>query len=286
MDNNPTLKSVYLDLISALRASNIEPADIEARIMIEERTPFRATDLITSPDSRITQDQKEYLYSDLDERLGGKPLSRIYGMNEFWGLPINVNEYVLDPRNDTETIIDLARQRFKKDEKIRIIDLGTGSGCIITALLHEFPNATGLAVDISEEALSCAKSNAQLNHVEGRCEFICGSWFESVEGTFDLVVSNPPYIRSSVIPELSPEVKNHDPILALDGGDDGLEPYKIIFSQIKRYLNSAGIGLFEIGYDQAEDIMRLSEISGFAQRTVHMDMAGNPRVVEISCGDK
>ncbi len=281
-----SLKYVYSELVSSLRRSGIEPAEMEARIMLEERTPFRQSDIVTSPKSEIPQEQRDNLSADLVKRIEGMPLSRIYGMNEFWGLPIKVNSHVLDPRNDTETIIDLALQRFDKGDEIRILDLGTGSGCIITALLHEFPNSSGVAVDVSKDALSCSKKNAELNHVHDRCEFLLGSWFEPVEGRFDLIVSNPPYIRSSVIPDLSNEVKNHDPILALDGGVDGLDPYKVILSQIKSYLAEAGIGLLEIGYDQAEDIMRLSDISGFAQRAVHMDMSGNPRVVEISCGDK
>ncbi|MGH1404444.1 MAG: peptide chain release factor N(5)-glutamine methyltransferase [Alphaproteobacteria bacterium] len=281
-----TLNAVHRLIIDALKQAEIESYQFEARIILEERSGRTWGDLISHPDAVLEPDVVQEIRNDIDVRLSGKPLSRIYCRNEFWGLPFQVNQHTLDPRSDTETIIDRALSLFDKDREIRILDLGTGSGCIVIALLSEFPKAKALAVDVSENALDCARDNAKLNKVDDRCEFLCGSWFESVEGTFDLIVSNPPYIRSAVIPSLSPEVKNHDPILALDGGQDGLQPYKTIFSHLKTYLNPNGIGLFEIGYDQKDDVMRLSETTGFAQRTVHMDMAGNPRVVEISCGDK
>lgn len=280
------LRSLYKDMISTFEKAGVDTPDLDARYIIEERAGLNWSDIIAYPEKELSDQQIELIQKDIAERLSGKPVSRIYGQREFWGLPFKVSKDTLDPRPDTETIIDVALQRFEKNTPIRILDMGTGTGCILIALLSEFPNASGVGADLSGQALKVARHNANANVVDSRISFVQGSWFEPVEGVFDLIVSNPPYIRSDVIPELSPEVKNHDPILALDGGETGLAPYEIIFSDIKKFLKAGGIGLFEIGYDQKDDVMRLAEESSFPQRSVHIDMAGNPRVVEISCGDK
>ena len=281
------LKPLYQEIIQTLKDGNIDTPDLDARFMIEERTAYTWSDMIAHPDSIVSEQQHEMIMDDVKQRLAGKPLSRIYNKREFWGLSFSLSEDTLDPRPDTELIIDLALQRFPdKNTVLRILDLGTGSGCILIALLSEFPNATGYGIDISQNATKYAQRNAQANNVDDHAHFLCGSWLDAIQGTFDLIVSNPPYIAHDTIPTLSPEVKNHDPIQALDGGHDGLNPYKIIFPHLKKHLNPNGISLFEIGYDQEKDVMRLAKESGFAQRTVHIDLAGNPRVVEISCGDK
>lgn len=280
------LRSLYKDMISTFEKAGVDTPDLDARYILQERAGVSWSDIIAYPDKELSAELIGLIEQDIQKRIHGKPVSRIYGQREFWGLPFKITEDTLDPRPDTETIIDLALQRFEKNMPIRILDMGTGTGCILIALLSEFSNASGVGVDLSDEALNVAMHNASANSVDSRISFVQGSWFEPVEGTFDLIVSNPPYIRSDVIPELSPEVKNHDPILALDGGETGLAPYEIIFSDIKKFLKVDGIGLFEIGYDQKDDVMRLAEESSFPQRSVHIDMAGNPRVVEISCGDK
>lgn len=287
MPSNYLLKPLYHDMIARLKGADIEMPDLDARFIIEERTPYDWSDIIARPDSPITQIQHDKITSDIVLRIAGKPLSRIYGCREFWGLEFLISEDTLDPRPDSELIIDLALKHFPdRDRPLEILDLGTGSGCILISLLSEFKNARGWGIDLSVGAVKCAKENAQKNHVAARSHFLCGSWLNGINKKFDLIVSNPPYISNQVIPTLSEEVRNHDPILALDGGDDGLEPYKELFPQLKNFLNPDGIALFEIGYDQEKDVMRLAEKAGFVQRTVHFDLAGNPRVVDISCGDK
>lgn len=286
-----TLKALYRDLIKQFEAAGIDTPDLDARFIIEERTIFDWSDIVTRPDSPIDDSTKDLILSDAKCRLDGVPLSRIYGQREFWGLNFSLSEDTLDPRPDTELIIDLALQRFSSEKPLRILDLGTGSGCILVSLLSEFPNATGYGVDLSFGAIKMAKHNAHENNCENRAHFICGSWGDAIMAqnpaqSFDLIASNPPYISNRVIPTLSRDVQNHDPILGLDGGDDGLEAYKKIFPQLKLLLRKGGTGLFEIGYDQQIDVMRLAEDAGFALRTVHQDLARNPRVVEISCGDK
>ncbi len=256
--------------------------ELEARIIIEERTSYNWSDIISSPDSIITDEQHRNIMSDVDMRRLGKPLSRIYGRREFWGLEFLISKDTLDPRPDTELIIELALKYFPKDAPLKVLDLGTGSGCILISLLSEFTKAIGFGVDLSFSALRIAKKNDFTN----RANFICSSWLDSISGKFDLIVGNPPYIKNQIIATLPKEVRNHDPILALDGGADGLTPYKIIFPKLKNLLNDGGKALFEIGYDQEKDVMRLAEESRFMQRCVHLDLSGNPRVVDISNGDK
>ena len=286
-----TLKPLYKEIIRQLQKSGIDNADLDARIIISERTGFDWSDIVTKPDEKISDNYLSKIQNDVNQRRACKPLSRIYGQSEFWGLPFKISEDTLDPRPDTELIIDIAVNRIPKESLIRILDLGTGSGCILISLLSEFPNAVGYGIDLSVEALKIAKENAILNNFEERIHFINGSWLDVFKDNdmgfkFDLIVSNPPYITNQVIPSLGIEVREYDPILSLSGGDDGLQAYKNIFPKLNNYLNHSGFALFEIGYDQEKDVMRLAEDAGFALRTVHHDLAGNPRVVDISNGDK
>ncbi len=274
------LKALYDDLRQRLGD------DLEARWIIERRTHYTLSDLIAAPESEVSSTDLEKINDDVARRLAGEPLTRIYGEAEFWGLKFGLSSDTLDPRPDTELIIELALQRFEKNAPLKILDMGTGSGCILISLLSEFLNAQGIGSDISDGALKQAEINACFNGVDSRIRFKKSSWFDSVDSEFDLIVSNPPYIANAVIPTLSREVTLHDPILALDGGAEGLNPYIEIFPEIKNHLLPGGIALFEIGYDQEKGVMRLAEKSGFVQRRVHMDYAGNPRVVEISRGDK
>ena len=196
-----------------------------------------------------------------------------------------VNEHTLDPRPDTETLIEAVLKSADRDKPLSIVDLGTGSGCILISLLHELPMATGRGVDVSEHALSAAKHNAEVNQVAGRCEFIMSNWGEKLNRSYDIVVSNPPYIASDVIPTLEDSVKKHDPILALDGGEDGLQAYKIIFSQLPKILKRDGKAYFEIGYDQSETVARLSRESRFSNIESYADFAGHIRVLELCLDD-
>ncbi|MCK5384635.1 MAG: peptide chain release factor N(5)-glutamine methyltransferase [Alphaproteobacteria bacterium] len=296
-----TLKNIYREMKDALQEAMIEMPALDARIIVEERAGLEWADIIAKGEEiEIEAALCEQMRGDVMERISGRPLSRIYNKREFWGLEFKLSPDTLDPRPETELIVELALQRFTGREVPRkILDLGTGSGCILIALLSEFSNSEGIGVDLSEGALDIARYNAQQNGCGSRAKFIHGSWWDAVDAQhdakkdahntqqkFDLVVSNPPYISNHVIQNLAPEVKNHDPILGLDGGNEGLDAYKIIFSKLKTHLFPDGIALLEIGYDQENDVVRLSKESGFALRTVHADLAGNPRVVEISCGDK
>ena len=273
------LNTVYRDLSSKL-------SEKEARLILTRRTPYDWGDLATQPDILLKDEQIALILADMHQRQAGVPLSRVYGEQEFWGLSFLLSPDTLDPRSDTETIIDLAKLRFREKAPERILDLGTGSGCLLIALLHEFKSSFGFGLDLSFDALQMARRNANRNHVADRSVFCCANWTQPIAAKFDLIVSNPPYISNQIIPELDPEVRNHDPILALDGGEDGLKAYRQIFSDLNSVLLSDGIALFEIGYDQGESVMRLAGEYGFLHTTLHRDLAGLARVVEISRGDK
>lgn len=225
------------------------------------------------------------LQKTLAKRATGVPVARIFEEWEFWGLPFHLSKDTLVPRPDTETIIDAALQAYKEDAPDTILDLGTGSGCILISLLNEFPDAFGIGVDLSKDAVVTARKNAVRNNVFKRCEFIQANWSDPIKGKFDLIVSNPPYIESAVIESLEPEVRNHDPILALDGGKDGLDSIKTLLKKIKNSFSKNGRAFFEIGYDQADMVMKLIKDFGFSTSTIHLDLAGHKRVIEFTCGD-
>ncbi|NCT40650.1 MAG: peptide chain release factor N(5)-glutamine methyltransferase [Alphaproteobacteria bacterium] len=257
-------------------------SDLEARIILKERSDVSWADIITRPDDLIDDNAMALIERDLEQFQSGKPLSRIYGKREFWGLEFSIDEHTLDPRADSETLIEVALAHYKnKPAPKTILDLGTGSGCLLLALLSEFKSAKGIGVDISEGAVKAAQNNAKALGLDGRAEFIKGKWGESLNESFDLIISNPPYIASKVIPNLEKNVKNHDPMGALDGGNDGLDAYNEIFSDLFRLMNDDGLAVFEIGFDQADDITRLSNKYEIRIGTIHADLSGNPRAVDM-----
>ncbi|NEL27430.1 MAG: peptide chain release factor N(5)-glutamine methyltransferase, partial [Xanthomonas perforans] len=191
----------------------------------------------------------------------------------------------LVPRPDTESVVEAALGLFpERERKLRLIDLGTGSGCILVALLHERPRAYGIGLDRAQGALAVARNNAAANGVADRASFLCGSWLDALSGPFDLIVSNPPYIAAPVIATLEPEVRLHDPRAALDGGDDGLDAYRAILAGLARrpgLLSAQGALVLEIGYDQGPALTGLAQAMGFADVRVGRDLAGNDRVVTL-----
>ncbi|MEZ5813322.1 MAG: peptide chain release factor N(5)-glutamine methyltransferase [Alphaproteobacteria bacterium] len=268
------LEKIYKELCDVM-------PEHDARYVIEKRTGLSHAAMIANPGQEIDETA---IMADLAQYKRGIPLSRIYEEREFWGMNFRLSPATLDPRPDTETLIEAVVKRCKDNPPARILDLGTGTGCILIALLSEFPQATGVGIDLSEEAVQTAKYNAQQNHVAARAEFLQGNWAESINESFDLVVSNPPYIARKVIQNLDESVKNHDPILALEGGEDGLQAYKEIFSQLFHILKPGGRAFFEIGFDQEESTTRLSEESRFSVISTYADLAGHVRVLEVVAG--
>ncbi len=286
------LGDLHKDIRRDLFAAGIDTADLDARIILQKRTGKDYTDLIAHGEEKIHLDQQtlDQIENDLERRIEGAPLSRIYGSREFWGLSFDLCEHVLDPRPDTETLVEAAlawraRKESRQARPLNILDVGTGSGCILISLLHEWTDSEGVGVDLSPGAVQTATRNAEKHKTGDRSHFYCGSWGCAVQGPFDLIVSNPPYIPNRVIETLSAEVREHDPILALAGGEDGLDSYKHIITEMKRLLSPTGSLFLEIGFDQLEDVTRLVKNASANLNGVHSDLAGWPRVVEISYGD-
>ena len=203
------------------------------------------------------------------------PLQHLTGEQEFYGYPFYVNEHVLIPRQDTEVLVEEALKQ--KREGMKVLDLCTGSGCIGISIQSFCSNTQVTAADISEDALKVAQKNAKENQVP--VEFVHSDLFKEISGSYDMIVSNPPYIPTDVIPQLMPEVQVFEPIEALDGKEDGLYFYRKIVEQSKDYLNSGGSLMFEIGYDQGKDVSKMMTDAGFSNVCVKKDLAGNDRVV-------
>lgn len=218
----------------------------------------------------------------VQRRMSGESVGRIIGEREFYGLAFGLNAATLEPRPDTELLVDLALAALP--ENGRLLDLGTGTGCIPIAVLANRTDATGIATDLSADALEMARANATRHGLADRLSFAQGSWFEALsasdDGAFDLITSNPPYITSAAIETLDTGVKDFDPRLALDGGLDGLAPYRVIAAEAPRFLGHGGRVMVEIGYDQGQSVPILFAAAGFADIAVHKDLNGLDRVVE------
>jgi release factor glutamine methyltransferase len=278
----PTRAQALRSLRQILAEAGLETAALDARLLVLAALRIPAAELIARPDLPLAPPEAETLAAFARRRLAHEPVARIAGEREFWGLPFALSPETLVPRPDTETLVETALGLVPdRRAPLRIADLGTGSGCLLVALLHERPEATGLGVDLSFGALVTARRNAQANGVGARAHFALSRWADGVAGPFDLVVSNPPYIASPVIPGLDPEVREHDPLLALDGGPDGLEPYRIILGEAGRLLAPGGLLVVEIGYDQAQAVKGLAEAHALEILTIAHDLSGNPRCVAM-----
>ncbi|MCJ2034404.1 peptide chain release factor N(5)-glutamine methyltransferase [Methylobacterium sp. J-068] len=268
-------------MTDALAARGI--ADNDARFLVLDVLGLTTTELILHGAAPLGEAGARRLGAALKRRLAGEPVARIVGTWEFWGLPFGLAPETLVPRADTETLVEAALGSHPDRRRpLRILDLGTGSGCILVALLSELPNGFGIGVDRSRAALVQARANAVRNGVGERAAFVSADWTSGLSGSFDLVVSNPPYIASATIDGLAVEVRAHDPAAALDGGPDGLDAYRNILRDLTQgtaRLAAGGTLAFEVGYDQAETVRRLGAEAGFGDGWIVHDLAGHARVV-------
>ena len=258
-----------------LAAAGCEQPALDARLLLQEAAGLSHSGIAAEPERRIEAAAISTFEAFITRRQRHEPVSRILGQREFYGRPFRVTSDVLDPRPDTETLIEAALALAHPPACI--LDLGTGSGAIIVTLLAELPGATGLATDLSAAALEVARGNAEALGVASRLAFAEGPWWAPVAGRFDLIVSNPPYIPAAEIAGLSPDVGDFDPHLALDGGADGLEPYRRIAAGATIHLNPGGRVLVEIGAGQAPDVEGLFQAHGFASDSAHSDLGGHVR---------
>jgi len=232
------------------------------------------------------RDEAEY-QDFLLRRAAGEPVHRILGWREFWGLKFFLSPETLEPRPDSETVIEVLLQLYSvhKSKTLKVLDIGTGTGCLLLAALHEFPHATGIGIDLSTGAIVTAQKNADQLNLSSRAKFHHLSYEDSETlkslGSFDIILCNPPYIPKGKIKKLQKEVKDHDPIAALDGGADGLAPYRIIVPQLAGLLNSNGIALFEIGYDQTVAVQNIMAAQNLTASSPYRDLGGNDRVIAV-----
>lgn len=270
-----TLREAYEFGQTELRKVSIEDAVLDAWYLLEFTTGISRAMYFLKLNEEMTKEQEELYVSYIKRRAEHIPLQHITGVQEFMGLEFEVNEHVLVPRQDTEVLVESVLKDLKPE--MNVLDMCVGSGCILVSLMQHGKLSSGTGVDISEDALAVAKANVMKYDVNAL--LIKSDLFEHVADKYDIIVSNPPYIRTAVIEELKEEVKYHDPFLALDGKEDGLYFYRKIISESPKYLKENGRLYFEIGHDQGEDVKSLMEEAGFLEVTVKKDLAGLDRVV-------
>lgn len=270
-----TLRNLYDQGTRMLQSAGIEESALDAWYLLEYVTGIGRAVYYGSPDREVVPQEAERYLEFIQKRSSRIPLQHITGEQEFMGLSFQVNEHVLIPRQDTETLVEEALRIVRPGMKV--LDLCTGSGCIIISLLKFCPGLLGEGSDISEEALEVARENAEKLKADAR--FFQSDLLDSVEEKYDVIVSNPPYIRTEVIDSLQDEVRLHDPWIALDGKEDGLYFYRRIIADSPRVLKKKGRLLFEIGCDQGSAVAEMMKIHGYSEIQIKKDLAGLDRVV-------
>ena len=269
--------------VRRLRDAGIENPRLDARLLIQEATGLEAEGVARDPGHILTAGSLQKLCAGIRRRQHHEPVSRIVGSREFWSLDFAISAEVLDPRPDTETLIDaLLQAETDRSKPILIADLGTGSGCLVCAALSEFSNAYGIGTDRSSSAINVAKENARALGLSSRVEFIRGQWASAIAAqSIDVILTNPPYIPSRQIAELAPEVAEFDPRMALDGGEDGLDAYRAIARDVERVIKPGGKSFVEIGPGQAEAVVSLFESDRIQEVKKIPDLSGQLRCLKL-----
>ncbi|MBI3701212.1 MAG: peptide chain release factor N(5)-glutamine methyltransferase [Afipia sp.] len=272
------------EVAARLRSAGIETPELDARLLIGAALRLDHTGLAAQARREITSGESATVEDFVSRRLVREPIARIIGYREFWGRDFRVTDATLVPRPETEAVVAAALSFLHVHQRSSgetvIADIGTGSGAILLSLLSELPNARGVGVDISDEALEIARANFERLDLGDRAQFMTSNYGANLSGPFDVIVSNPPYVASRDIEHLAPDVRDYDPRLALDGGNDGLDAYRIIAPQAQQLLRTEGALIVEIGHDQATGV---SEIFAAAKLTVQgapqLDLSGTQRVI-------
>jgi release factor glutamine methyltransferase len=264
-------------------AAGLADPETDARVLVCGLLDLSPTALLLDGDKTVAADLAARVEEAIVRRLAREPVYRILGRRDFYGLDLALSEGTLEPRPDTEILVDVIlphlRTMVAAGLKPKIVDLGTGTGAIALALLQECPEAEAMGIDISEDALRTAAANAERNGLSSRFTTRAGPWFERTSERFDIIISNPPYIRSDVVVGLEPEVTKFDPMAALDGGADGLEAYRAIAAEALEHLEDHGLVGLEIGFDQRDDVTQIFEEAGFSLLEERRDYGGNDRVL-------
>ncbi|WP_375658931.1 peptide chain release factor N(5)-glutamine methyltransferase [Bartonella sp. MR30HLJHH] len=282
-----SFKNVIQRMQEKLRTKGIAEADLDAKILVEWITGINAAERISKPDMHLSSEHIIQIEQALQRRIAGEPVYRIIGAREFYGISFALSQETLEPRPDTETLIDLVlpflQKQVENSRRTRFLDMGTGSGAIAITLLKQIPQSYAVAVDISEDALKTAKKNAKNAEVAHRFTPLLSDWFDAVANRFDFIVSNPPYIPAQDIKKLAKEVRLHDPLRALIGGEDGLDFYRKLAHEAANYLKENGYVAVEIGYSQENEVCNLFEKNGFQCLEVRKDLSGIPRALLFAC---
>lgn len=270
-----------------LRAAAIENPRLEARLLLGHALGATPEQLIRDPRAPVPPDAAARFRAAIAARLDAKPVAHILGSQGFWTLDLAVSPATLIPRPDSETLVEAALDLFPDPAaSLRVLDLGTGTGCLLLAVLAERPNAVGIGVDLIPEAAALAAANARRSGLADRAAFLAGNWDAALSGRFDLVLSNPPYIESGAIAGLMPEVARHEPRSALDGGADGLGAYRLLVAALPRLLQAGGAAVLELGTGQLPAVAALAREGGLIVDSCRPDLAGTPRALVLRAGEK
>ena len=286
-----TVATARRALAEKFRQAGIDSADTDARLLIGHALDIDRATMMANGERALTAEETKAIDALAGRRLKREPVARIFGHKEFWSLPLQIGDAVLVPRPETETVIESALDTIVRDgkglknlrmEALRILDIGTGSGALLLALVSELPNALGTGTDISTAALTIARANAESLALASRCTFVECNIAAGLPGPFDLIVSNPPYVAHDDIATLEPEVRDYDPVLALDGGADGLDGYRAIAHEARRLLAPGGRLFVELGAGQESAVRALFTEAGLTVGAPRNDLAGIPRVLSAS----
>jgi len=263
-----------------LNDAGIDGARLDARLLLAEALGKDNSWLFNHANDELSVEAEAAFAALLEKRLERQPVSLILGRREFWSLDFTVTRDTLAPRPDSETLVEaVLAEVADRQAPLSLLDLGTGTGCLLLALLSELPNASGIGVDVNPSTLAVAQGNAERLGFAARTRFVRSSWWDAVEGRFDIILSNPPYIPSGDIAGLDPEVARFEPLGALDGGADGLDAYRLLAAGADKFLTGSGLIAFEVGAGQASDVAVLLERAGFPLRAIRRDLAGIERCV-------
>jgi release factor glutamine methyltransferase len=275
-----TLGSAFEQAFQMLKEADVGEALLDARLLVAHATENETATIFGFPERPIENQQVLLLEASLRRRIAREPMAYILKTREFWSLPFIVSSDTLVPRPDSETLIEAVLEHIPETRRnLSILDLGTGSGCLLLSLLSKFANAIGIGVDASEAALDIAKQNAAALGLEERATFIVSDWTEKVEDQFDIVIANPPYIPSSDIPNLEADVAQYEPLAALDGGANGLDSYRKILRQLPKVLTDDASIFLESGAGQASAVSEMVREIGFQHIETKKDLAGIERCV-------
>jgi release factor glutamine methyltransferase len=277
---NGTCGWLVAEAAAALSAAGVADPRRQARRLVSGALAIPQPDLFGHPDHALGEQQISRVRALLRRMVAGEPLSRIFERREFWGLEFSLSADTLDPRPETETVIEaVLRREPDRSSPRRLLDLGTGTGCLLLALLGEFPAAQGVGIDIAEGAVRTAARNAVKLSLADRARFVVGDWATALSGTFDAILANPPYIPSGALALLPREVACHDPWQALDGGEDGLRSHRAIAEAAPRLLSPGGILATEIGAGQADAVAAIMRDNSLVVDGIEKDLAGTARCV-------